>query len=583
MGYLMLELSASNGIESSVITANLYICDTKGSWNHWSPSGAITIDGKAHSFSHSFDQNQNMQWIGSAQQTVSYGSGTSRSVSVSAYFDTNTSLGRLTTSKSITINRTYQGASVFSIAINGKSAANGSVCVLGQDTITVTIRKNNSDLKYGKQVTLGRTRFTYGDFSTSVGTETWSFTPDLSFFGEYMPTVAETDFAVGVLSQTASGSEEVSYDFRTLKLRVPDYVRPTLSSYSVGVYSDGLSGYLLQNKSTAVGRWTFGDDNLYGAKIDRLIFKQDGLLYHIDRGRYPNQLPPAVSSGNQTFKVPETGTKSYSMTVYDTRGRSSTYSGTYTVYAYTPPVLSHISADRCTSSGTTSGSGTYAKVGYSGSISSVAGANSGTLTIKLVDGSSTTTKATVSVSSGSPSIDSSSIISGISAGKAYVVVVELTDATGTTARLTTAVQKAGVIFDRCPTGLGLGTTAIPGYITFDELVRPTIGLHDYGSNSNGEWIQFGNGVQICWQVKVENISIPSPYGSLFVGNTTWTFPRSFSKPPAVTVCEAQWATGASWGSAYDVYGGRCRIRLMDVAKRDSYATHLSMIAIGRWR
>lgn len=582
MAYLLLELRASNGIESSVITANLYICDTKGGWNHWSPSGAITIDGTSYSFSHSFDQYQSQQWIGAAQQTVSYGSGSSRTVSVSAYFDSNVSFGRLTTSKSITINRTYQGASAVSIAINGKPATTGSVCVLGQDTITLTIRKNNSDLKYGKRVTLAGTRFTYGDFSNSTGTETWDFIPDLQFFGERMPTVAETDFAVGVLSQTASGSD-VSYDYWTLKLRVPEYVKPTLSSHSVDVYSDGLSGYLLQNKSTAAGSWTFGDNNLYGAKIDRLIFKHDGLVHNITRSNYPSEFPPSKSSGEQTFKVPETGTKSYSMTVYDTRGRSSTYSGTYTVYAYTPPVLSHISADRCTSSGTTSGSGTYAKVGYSGSISSVAGANSGTLTIKLVDGSSTTTKATVSVSSGSPSIDSSSIISGISAAKAYVVVVELTDTTGTTARLTTAVQKAGVIFDRCPTGLGLGTTAIPGYITFDELVRPTIGLHDYGPNGNGEWIRFGNGVQICWQVTVKTTSIPYPYGSLYVGSTSWTFPRSFSKTPAVSIGEAYWGTGASWGIAYNTTKTNCGIRLLDAVKRGDDATELSMIAIGRWR
>lgn len=582
MAYLLLELRASNGIESAVITANLYICDTAGGWNHWSPSGAITIDGTSYSFSHSFDKYQSQQWIGAAQQTVSYGSGSSRTVSVSAYFDSNVSFGRLTTSKSITINRTYQGASVVSIAINGKPATTGSVCVLGQDTITLTIRKNNSDLKYGKRVTLGGKRYTYGDFSNSTGTETWDFIPDLQFFGERMPTVAETDFAVGVLSQTASGSE-VSYDFRTLKLRVPDYVKPTLSSHSVGVYSDGLSGYLLQNKSTAAGRWTFGDDNLYGAKIDRIVFNHDGLVHNITRERYPNALPPKRTSDYQPFKVPDAGTKPYSMAVYDTRGRSSTYSGTYTVYTYTPPVLNHISADRCTSSGTTSVSGTYAKVGYRGSISSVGGTNFGTLTIKLVDGSSTTTKASVSVSSGSPSIDSSSIISGISAAKAYVVVVELTDATGTTARLTTAVQKAGVIFDRCPTGLGLGTTAIPGYITFDELVRPTIGLHDYGSNSNGEWVRYGNGVQVCWWITVENVSIPSPYGSLFVGNLAWTFPRPFSRPPAVSVGEARWWTGASWGSACDVSGSKCTIRLMDALKRDNYDTTIKAIAIGRWR
>lgn len=582
MAYLLLDLRASNGISSAVITANLYICDTAGGWNHWSPSGAITIDGTEYPFSHGFDTEQSQQWIGSAQKTVSYGNGASRSVTVSAYFDSDVSFGRLTTSKSITINRSYQGANLVSITINGKSATNGSVCVLGEDTITVTIKKNNNVLQYSKRVVIGNTSYTYGEFSNTSGTETWKFTPDLKFYGERMPTLVETNFAVGVASKTADGSE-VSYDFRTIKLRIPDYVKPTLRSHSVEVYADGLPNRLLQNKSTAVGRWTFGNDELYGAKVDRIIFNHDGLLHHIDRARYPKHLPPAVSSDYQTFKVPDAGTKSYTMTVYDTRGRSSSYSGKYTVHPYVPPVLNHISADRCTSSGTINGSGVYAKVGYRGSISSVGGANSGTLTIKLVDGSSSTTKATVSVSSGSPSIDSSSIISGITAAKAYVVVVELTDATGATAKLTMAIQKAGVIFDRCPNGLGLGTTAKPGYITFDELVRPTSGLHDYGSNSNGEWIRFGNGVQICWQVTTQTASISSAYGSLFVGSIPWTFPQSFSKPPAVSAGEAQWATGASWASTYDVLNGHCKIRLMDAIKRDNYATTLKMIAIGRWR
>lgn len=67
MAYLQLELSVANNSANSTVTANLYICDTQGGWNHWSPPGSITIDGTTYSFNHSFDQYQSKQWIGSAQ------------------------------------------------------------------------------------------------------------------------------------------------------------------------------------------------------------------------------------------------------------------------------------------------------------------------------------------------------------------------------------------------------------------------------------------------------------------------------------------------------------------------------------
>lgn len=583
MAYLQLELSVANNSANATVSANLYICNTAGGWNHWSPPGSITIDGTTYSFNHSFSQHQSKQWIGSAQKTVAYGSGVSRAVSVSASYSTNVSFGTLTTSASATIKRPYQAAVVTEVRVNGKIADENTVCVLGQDTIKVTIRKTGSALQYAHYVAIGTSPLTYGNYSAAPGLESWEFKPSLDYFGKnHMRTLQQAWFAIGVRSYSTDG-EYVVPATRLIKIKIPDNVKPTLTKHEIGIYSGGLGGKILQSKTRAEGRWSFGDDNLYGATIDRIVFKVDGYAFDLGRGKWPNHFPPGRLEDRQTFLPSSAGTKNWSMQVYDSRGRSSSYRGTYVVVPYENPVLTSLSADRCTSSGVLDASGTYAKVSYQLAISPADGSNSGALTIKLVDGSTSTTKAEISVPASSPSVNSSSIISGLSPEKAYLIVAELKDATGTVAKLTTTVQKAGVIFDLCPTGIGMGVTAIPGYVAFDEVVRPTIGLHDYGSNGNGEWIRFGNGVQICWQVTQEDTSIASPYGSLFVGSTSWTFPRPFSKPPAVSIGEAYWGTGASWGSAYNTTKTNCGIRLLDAVKRSDGATELSMIAIGRWR
>ena len=186
-----------------------------------------------------------------------------------------------------------------------------------------------------------------------------------------------------------------------------------------------------------------------------------------------------------------------------------------------------------------------------------------------------------------PDLSSSEILSGIDADKGYTITLTLMDAVGESVTYTTEISQALVLIDFSPNGVGLGVTAQNGSITFDEKVLPTAGLHDYGSNSNGHYVRFGNGVQICWVDKVETLSISQAYGPAFSGQYRWTFPKPFVGRPVASPGTMRWGTGASWGVSSFLGNGSentsALFYLFDFYQREYGATLVQAIAIGNWR
>lgn len=586
MAYLKLELSASAGMTSAVVSANLYICDTAGGWNHYGPPGTITIDGTTTQFSHSFDRYQAKQWIGSAQKTVPYGSAQNTiSVSVSATYQTNVSFGTLRASSSIDIPIPYKIARVTEVRINGSLASNNAVCMLGKDEISVRIYKDTNQLTYEHWLTIGASHLTYGSYTSGAGYDTWTFTPSLSDFGPMLPHKDTAAVAIGV--QSYRNGTPVGVDYQYIQFQIPDTVKPTLKTHIVTARDKGFDGRILQNRTMAAFEWDFGSNNLYGATIDRIFLQTDGRKWDINRAAFETHFPPMNYYDYQGFWCSTDGTKSYTMTVYDSRGRSSTYSGSYEVHPYRPPKLDSVTVDRCTDFGVIDATGTSAKVQYRGSISPVGGENEGTLTIKTTTGSTTLLRASITVAGENPEISSSETLSRIDADKGYTVTVTLTDAVGESATYTTELSKALSLIDFSPNGIGLGVTAQNGSITFDETVLPTAGLHDYGSNSNGHYVRYGNGVQICWMDKTVNLSISNAYGPAFVGQYRWTFPKPFVGRPVVSPGTMRWGTGASWGTSAFMGGGSentsVSFYLFDFYQREYGETQVQAIAIGKWR
>lgn len=129
---------------------------------------------------------------------------------------------------------------------------------------------------------------------------------------------------------------------------------------------------------------------------------------------------------------------------------------------------------------------------------------------------------------------------------------------------------------------------------------------EYGENSNGKYVRFGNGVQVCWRVVSPNdvpaISsngtwlINNAYGSSSVyrssAGTPVAFPASFSSTPiGVDGGTASSTTGAAGYDSWINVGVRAdtdNLTHWSFAVRSGYSqtgvnvSNYSLIAIGRW-
>lgn len=120
-------------------------------------------------------------------------------------------------------------------------------------------------------------------------------------------------------------------------------------------------------------------------------------------------------------------------------------------------------------------------------------------------------------------------------------------------------------------------------VTFDD--RKIDGVVENGTNTNGSWVKYDNGIMICWQeISVTNQAINNAYGNHYQGTRTMTFPQEFTQIPSVACGAFQWGTSASWGTVSAITKTTCNLRGIDLYSRATgTATVISYIAIGFWK
>lgn len=136
----------------------------------------------------------------------------------------------------------------------------------------------------------------------------------------------------------------------------------------------------------------------------------------------------------------------------------------------------------------------------------------------------------------------------------------------------------------------IGATTISGLTgnnvqTLLESINTNLGVNEQSSNSNGNYIRYNNGIQICWyDVTRTDIGINSAYGSLFTGTFQWIYPKPFVANPTVTVGQCKWGTSGSWGTVDTTSTTDCSIRAIDVSSRLSGTSMtIKAMAIGKWK
>lgn len=107
---------------------------------------------------------------------------------------------------------------------------------------------------------------------------------------------------------------------------------------------------------------------------------------------------------------------------------------------------------------------------------------------------------------------------------------------------------------------------------------------DFGSNSNGSFVKFGGGLQICWHRKAATSQITNVRGSLYsTTNTEWEYPLPFTGAPATASGVVDKAANC-WSALGSV--GSFSSKTSFVVYSTQNITEIpivSLIAIGRWK
>jgi hypothetical protein len=108
----------------------------------------------------------------------------------------------------------------------------------------------------------------------------------------------------------------------------------------------------------------------------------------------------------------------------------------------------------------------------------------------------------------------------------------------------------------------------------------------YGSNSNGSYIRFADGTQICWASHD-----PNSFGSVVGGDDTnykyrtktWVYPAAFTAAPAIFVLADFTGARLDFGTANGVSATQCTLEAGQYGGNAANLANFYSLAIGRWK
>lgn len=231
---------------------------------------------------------------------------------------------------------------------------------------TIYIHTNRASSSFTHTIT-----YAFGNQSGTIGTGitnnvSWIIPKNLANAIPNATSGTGTITAKTYNGSTLIGSKSISF---TVSIPNTSDFNPSISSVALSEAVSGLAdqfGCYVQNKSKLSG--TVTASGVYSSTIKSYKITINGATY--------------TSKTFTTGVLTKSGSNSYSATVTDSRGRTASTSGTFTVVAYSSPKISTFSVTRCNSGGTENEAGEYAKVVLGGNISSVNSKNTYSYSLK---------------------------------------------------------------------------------------------------------------------------------------------------------------------------------------------------------
>ena len=263
----------------------------------------------------------------------------------------------------------------------------------------------------------------------SSGTNTYTRTVEHS----WMP--FHTNAIITVRLWTYNNGTSIGHLDKYVDANVPSTIIPVVNSITPSLIN-GLGGYYVEGKSQV--KLTVSATAGSGSTLSSYVFSGQNI--------YDNSSTTTSTSSSITSSVIRAnGTLTYGVVAKDGRpNRQSTQATTsITVYPYSNPQISSITAQRCLADGTLSNDGTYAKVTVKASYSPVNGAN--TRVVTLYSSKDNYTTGTVVLASATTNDTYTGVYgSGFAIGSNYTIRAVITDKynTGTSIQKSATLQMA---------------------------------------------------------------------------------------------------------------------------------------------
>jgi len=105
----------------------------------------------------------------------------------------------------------------------------------------------------------------------------------------------------------------------------------------------------------------------------------------------------------------------------------------------------------------------------------------------------------------------------------------------------------------------------------------------YGSNSNGSWVRFAGGLQVCWVASIASQPTTNKIGDIYYSNPQgFGFPAVFANTPLVAPC-GHWdgtATAIAFGIVRSVSSTEVQMHCMSGLSTAGGVN--GYIAVGTW-
>lgn len=500
--------------------------------------------------------------ITTTTHTITHGSNGAKTVTINCRWnETYRDYQGETGNKSLTLTTIPRASSM--------TAPNGTM----GSSITFTITRADSSFQHEITYSFAGHSGTAVSKTTSVKP---SFTPALATFGPWLPNA--TSGEIQYTLNTYSGNTKIGSATYKATLSVPSSATIKMASTNPLVITtlNGFNNQMLAGRSQARLTAKADTSSCYGATIKNYAFSiKNSSATTIFSGNNPSTSTTAYADSST---MSSSGTFTAYVTISDSRGRTASTSKTFSVTAYSIPVINTVTIFRSDSSGTASDSGTYASIKANATYASGVSGNSLTMTVATKKNTDSSYGTAQSLTNGT-----AKVISGFDADSIYNILIVASDTVGGRVEYTGTLSNVdvGIAWDAVKDNMGLlvyppagaGSDEVympnayalgPDGATFSKLVTED-GLTNVDSvadYANGVTTKLGYSTArmtsfthlACWDTSVSGeyrlrSAVPKDLRNLMgLGNTTGALPVANGGTGATSAFGAR----SNLNAAYDI-------------------------------